>query len=70
MATPFVQGHLLQKDLTCTVETRCAVSGRSIAFEIESDLRHRVLSSKAQPMLVIPLIDLAALDAPSIVDDF
>ncbi len=70
MATPFVQGHLLDTNLSCTVETECAVSGREIVFEIESDLSHRVRSSAEVPLLFIPLIDLGALDAPSIVDDF
>jgi hypothetical protein len=70
MATPFVQGHLLEKDLSCTVETECAVSGRPIVFELDSDLRHRVRAPAEQPMLVIPLISLGGLDAPSIVDDF
>ena len=70
MATPFVQGHLLDKELTCTVETECAVSGREIAFEIESDLSHRVRTAGKNPLLFIPVIDLGNLDAPSIVDDF
>ncbi len=70
MATPFVQGQLLDTNLSCTVETECAVSGREIVFEIDSDLSHRVRSSAEEPLLFIPLIDLGALDAPSIVDDF
>ena len=69
MATPFVQGQLLEKNLSCTVETECAVSGRTIVFEIESDLTHRVRSA-AEPLLFIPIINLGDLDAPSIVDDF
>ena len=70
MATPFVQGQLLKKDLSCTVETECAVSRRPIVFELDSDLRHRVRAPAGHPMLVIPLINLGGLDAPSIVDDF
>jgi len=65
-----VQGRLLNRNLSCTIETRCAVSGRTIEFEIESNLSYRLRSSNERPMLVIPLIDLGALDAPSIVDDF
>jgi hypothetical protein len=65
-----VQGQLLDRKLSCTVETRCAVSGRTIELEIESDRSHHLRSSAERPMLVIPLIDLGALDAPSIVDDF
>ena len=65
-----MQGQLLNRNLSCTIETRCAVSGRTIEIEIESDLSYRLRSSSERPMLVIPLIDLGALDAPSIVDDF
>ena len=70
MATPFVQGRLLDKEFTCTVETECAVSGREIALEIESDLNHRVRTAGKNPLIFIPVIDLGNLDAPSIVDDF
>lgn len=65
-----MQGHLLDKDLSCTVETTCAVSGRTIELEIESGLSYQIRSSGKRPLLVIPLIDLGHLDAPSIVDDF
>jgi hypothetical protein len=65
-----VQGRLLGKNLSCTVTTQCAVSGREIVFEIESDLRHRVGVPTKLPLLFIPMIDLGNLDAPSIVDDF
>jgi len=70
MATPFVQGQLLDKDLSCTVETECAISGRSIVFELESDLGHSVRPPAEKPVLFIPMIDLSSLDAPCIVDDF
>ena len=70
MATPFVQGRLLQKDLGCTVETECAISGRPIQFELDSELHYTVTPPVENPLFVIPLIDLAHLDAPCIVDDF
>ncbi len=59
----------MDTNLSCTVETDCAVSGREIVFEIESDLSHRVRSAET-PLLFIPIINLGDLDAPSIVDDF
>ena len=65
-----MQGHLLQKNLTCSVESRCASSGRAIAFEVESDHPYRIRSLPDRALVLIPLIDLGALDAPSIVDDF
>ena len=70
MATPFVQGQLLDKDLSCTIETECAISGRSIVFELDSDLRYRVRPPAEKPVFFIPMVDLYALDAPCIVDDF
>jgi len=70
VATPFVQGRLLDKDLSCTVETACAISGRPIVFELDSDLRYSVRPPAEKPMFFIPLIDLPNLDAPCIVDDF
>jgi hypothetical protein len=70
MATPFVKGQLLDKDLSCTVKTECAISGRPIVFELESDLGFRVLPPAEKPVFFIPMLDLSSLDAPSIVDDF
>jgi len=70
VATPFVQGHLLDKDLSCSITTECAVSHRTIVFEMESDLSYRVRPPAEQPVLFIPMIDLTNLDAPCIVDDF
>ena len=65
-----MQGRLLDAELGCTVETECAVSGRPITFEIDSELRCRVRRPAERPVFFIPLIDLPKLDAPCIVDDF
>jgi hypothetical protein len=70
VATPFVQGRLLEKDLGCEIETECAVSGRSIVFELDSELRYSVRPPAERPVFFIPMIDLRHLDAPCIVDDF
>ncbi len=70
MATPFVQGQLLDKDLSCTVVTECAISGRTVEFDLESDLGYRVRPPAEKPVFFIPLLDLSNLDAPCIVDDF
>ena len=70
MATPFVQGHLLDTDLSCIIETECAVSRRPIVFELDNELRYRVVPPTDEPMFFIPMIDLPNLDAPCIVDDF
>jgi len=70
LATPFVQGRLLEKDLSCSIETECSISGRPIGFELDSDLRYSVRPPAEKPMFFIPMIDLPNLGAPCIVDDF
>jgi hypothetical protein len=70
VATPFVQGHLLDRGLSCSITTECAISGRAIAFELDNDLGYRVQPPAEQPVFFVPMIDLANLDAPCIVDDF
>jgi len=70
VATPFVQGQLLEKDLNCNVQTACAISKRPIVFELDSELRYRVLPPAEKPVFFIPMIDLLNLEAPCIVDDF
>ena len=70
MATPFVQGRLLEKDLGCEIETECVISGRPIVFELDGDLRYSVRPPAEEPVFFIPMIDLLNLDAPCIVDDF
>jgi hypothetical protein len=70
VATPFVQGRLLDTELNCTIETECSESGRPIGFSLDSELRYTVYPPAQNPLFVVPLIDLPNLDAPCIVDDF
>ena len=70
MATPFVQGRLLERDLGCEVETECAITGHPIVFELDSELRYSVRPPAEKPMFFIPMIDVFNLDSPCIVDDF
>ena len=70
MATPFVQGRLLEKEIGCEIETECAISGRTIVFELDSELRYTVRPPAEKPVFFVPMIDLFKLDAPCIVDDF
>ena len=70
MATPFVQGRLREETLSVAIHTECACCGRSMDLEIDSDLRSRVLSDAALPLLTVPLVDVRRLKAPNIIDDF
>ncbi len=65
-----MQGLLLEKDLSCSIETECAISGRPIVFDLDSELRYHVQPPTEKPVFFIPMIDLPNLDAPCIVDDF
>jgi hypothetical protein len=70
VATPFVQGRLLEKELGCEVVTECVISGRPIVFDLDSELRYSVRPPAEGPMFFIPMVDLLNLDSPCIVDDF
>ena len=70
MATPFVQGRLLEKDLGCEIRTECAISGRPIVIELDSELRYSVRAPAEKPVFFIPMIDVFNLESPCIVDDF
>jgi hypothetical protein len=70
VATPFVQGRLLDRDLSCIITTECAVTARPIVFELDSELVYRVRPPAQRPVFFVPMIDLPDLEAPCIVDDF
>jgi hypothetical protein len=70
VATPFVQGRLLAKDLGCRIETECAISRRPIVFELDSELRYSVRPPAEKPVFFVPMIDFFNLESPCIVDDF
>jgi len=60
----------LDRDLSCTVETVCAISSRTIGFDIDSELRYQVRPPAEEPVFFVPMINLVELEAPCIVDDF
>ena len=66
---PFVQGQLLNKNLTFTLQTECAHCQQPIQIEIGSELDYRVLTEGAQPLVYTPLLDVNQLE-PSIIDGF
>jgi hypothetical protein len=69
MATPFVQGRLRDEDLKAVINTECAHCRIPIDIEIDSDLKHRVLSEGASPVVCTPFVDVSRL-TPSIIDGF
>jgi len=69
-ATPFVQGQLRNERLSITVESECAHCGRSMAIDISSDLDYHLHGGGDGPIVFVPDVNLGALEAPSIIDDF
>ena len=70
IATPFVQGQLLNKRLTFAIETECAHCARPIHIEMDSDLNYSVAEKEADPMILAPMVDFGKLQDPSIIDAF
>jgi hypothetical protein len=65
-----VQGQLRKEPLGFLIETTCAESGRTIQIEIDDQLEYRVCQEDADPIIVVPIVDFAKLDDPSIIDAF
>jgi hypothetical protein len=65
-----VQGQLRNEKLIFTVETECGHCGEPLHLEIDSDLNYRVIEEGAEPLVYAPLLDLAKLEDPSIIDGF
>jgi hypothetical protein len=69
-ATPFVQGQLRKQKLMGVITSSCPCCGERIEIEIDSDLKHRVLTEKAHPVISAPLVNFKKLKDPSIIDSF
>ncbi len=70
MATPFVQGRLRNERLSALLTTECGHCGQRMVMRIDSELRSTVLEGPGDPLVFVPFLDLGALEAPSIIDDF
>ena len=69
-ATPFVQGQLRKEHLSITVESECVHCKRPMTIDISSDLEYRLHGGEDGPVVFIPDVNIGALEAPSIIDDF
>ena len=65
-----MQGRLRNEKLTFTIETECGHCGETLHLEIDSELNYRLLEADAEPLVYAPLMDLAKLEDPSIIDGF
>jgi hypothetical protein len=67
---PFVQGHLRGEPLSCVIETECGHCHAPMQIELDSKLAYRVAVGDAEPLVYVPLVNLAKLEEPSIIDRF
>ena len=65
-----MQGRLREEKLTVAVDSTCAHCGQSMQIEIDSYLSYRVADTGCRPIVFVPAVKLAELEAPSIIDDF
>jgi len=65
-----VQGPLRNRNLTADITSECACCRRPIEMQVDSDLRYRVLSDGAEPLISVPMVDFRRLEDPSIIHAF
>jgi hypothetical protein len=67
---PFVQGHLRGEPLSCIIETECGHCHLPIRIELDSNLTYRVPMPEAEPLVYMPLVNLAKLEESNIINRF
>jgi len=65
-----VYGRLQNKDLTFTINSKCANSGKQIKIELDSDLNIIRMTEGSSPMYCMALINTDKMKERSIVDIF
>jgi hypothetical protein len=65
-----VQGQLREKPLSVVVRTKCAYSSEPIIFEIDSELKYRIIEGAKDPWVFVPHVDFTKLADPSIINAF
>jgi hypothetical protein len=66
----FVYGRLQNKDLTFTINTKCANSGKEIQIDLDSEMNITSMTEGAEPMYSTALINTDKMKEKSIVDVF
>ncbi len=56
--------------LSFVIRSRYADSGEALRIDIDSDLSYRVADGDRGVRIFTPLVDVARLDEPSIIDSF
>jgi hypothetical protein len=65
-----VYGRLHGTKSAFSVRSKCANSGKEIAFDIDSDLNVAALHGGSEPMLSVPLANVTGTAEPGITDIF
>jgi len=65
-----VQERLRNRNLTFTIDTTCANSGRLIKIELDRELNIIGMTEGANPMYCLVLINIGKMKETSIVDVF
>ena len=61
---------MTKRELSFVIKTECAASGDPILIDIDSRLRYRVADEHKGLRIFVPLVDVAKLNEPSIIDSF
>jgi hypothetical protein len=65
-----VYGRLLSNDLTFTINTECANSGRQIEIELDSDLNIIRMTEGSEPVISLTVFNSEKMKERGIVDIF
>jgi hypothetical protein len=65
-----VYGRLQSREITFTIESKCANSGKQIRIELDSELNITGMTEGCEPMYSMALINTDRMKETSIVDVF
>jgi hypothetical protein len=65
-----VYGRLQNKEITFTIDSKCANSSEPIRIELDSELNISGMTEGAEPMYSMPIINSDRMKETSIVDVF
>jgi hypothetical protein len=65
-----VYGRLQKKELSFTIQAKCANSDREMEITLDSELNIEHVTDGSDPMFCLPIVPLANTKEPSIVNVF
>lgn len=63
-------GRLQKRNLAFTIQSQCANSGRQIEIALDSELNIANVTDGPDPMFCLPMVSLANIQEPGIVNIF